>query len=186
MTLFSLLKRRNSPASSPTRPLGYWKVIVERPVRIDGIGPDRAYSAKELKEIRGNNTTSESAHPVIRKIHRSGTSPNPLHGLFSEEIDGKQVVVEYHADSELRDTEQVPLLEDGGIDAFIEREVLRYTSDAWYDPGKVKVGYEINFNRYFYKPEPLRSLEEIRADILALEQESDGLLEEIVGTTNTP
>ena len=170
----------------PNETFGYWKVTVERPVRIDGIDRDRVYSAKELKELRGNGTPSESAHPVIRKIHRSGISPDPLHGFFPMEIDGKRVVVEYHPDTELRDTEQVPLLEDGGIDAFIEREVLRYSPDAWYDPDKVKVGYEISFNRYFYKPEPLRSLEEIRADILALERDTDGLLEEIVGATSTP
>ena len=170
----------------PNEAFGYWKVTVERPVRIDGIDPNRAYSAKELKELKGNGAPSESALPVIRKIHRSGTSPDPIHGLFPREIGGKQVLVEYHADTELRDTEQVPLLEDGGIDAFIEREVLPYSPDAWYDPDRVKVGYEISFNRYFYKPEPLRSLEEIRADILALEKDTDGLLEEIVGTTSTP
>ena len=170
----------------PNEAFGYWKVTVERPVRIDGIDPNRAYSAKELKELKGNGAPSESALPVIRKIHRSGTSPDPIHGLFPREIGGKQVVVEYHADTELRDTEQVPLLEDGGIDAFIEREVLPYSPDAWYDLDRVKVGYEISFNRYFYKPEPLRSLEEIRADILALEKDTDGLLEEIVGSTSTP
>ena len=170
----------------PNESFGYWKVTVERPVRIDGIDPDRAYSAKELKELRGNGAPSESAHPVIRKIHRSGTSPDPMHGLFPREIGGKQVVVEYHSNPELRDTEQVPLLEGGGIDAFIDREVLPYSPDAWYDPDRVRVGYEISFNRYFYKPEPLRSLEDIRADILALERDTDGLLEEIVGTTITP
>ena len=52
---------------------------------------------------------------------------------------------------------------------------------AWYDAGKVKIGYEISFNRYFYKPQPMRSLEEIRADILALETETKGLLGEIIG-----
>jgi type I restriction enzyme M protein len=54
---------------------------------------------------------------------------------------------------------------------------------AWYDPDSVKIGYEISFNRYFYKPQPLRSLEEIRADILAVEQETEGLLDEILGGT---
>ena len=52
--------------------------------------------------------------------------------------------------------------------------------DAWYSPGQVKIGYEISFTRHFYKPKPMRSLEEIRADILALEQESEGLLEGIL------
>ena len=60
-------------------------------------------------------------------------------------------------------------------------EVLPYVPDAWYDPAGVKVGYEINFNRYFYKPKALRSLEEIRADLLAVDKEAEGLLAEIVG-----
>jgi type I restriction enzyme M protein len=53
--------------------------------------------------------------------------------------------------------------------------------DAWLDESSVKIGYEISFNRYFYKPQPLRTLDEIRADILALERETEGLLNEIVG-----
>ncbi|MFN5515450.1 MAG: SAM-dependent DNA methyltransferase, partial [Cyanobacteriota bacterium] len=79
------------------------------------------------------------------------------------------------------DTEQIPLLEPGGIGAFLEREVLPYAPDAWYQPDSVKIGYEISFTRYFYKPQPLRTLDEIRGDILALERETEGLLEEIIG-----
>ena len=75
----------------------------------------------------------------------------------------------------------MPLTEEGGIDAFLRREVLPYAPDAWYAPDSVKVGYKISFTRHFYKPQPLRLLEEIRADILALEQETEGLLMEIVG-----
>ena len=91
-------------------------------------------------------------------------------------------MVEYEPDSELRDTEQIPLLEEGGIEAFLRREVLPYAPDAWYDPASVKTGYEVSFTRYFYKPQPLRSLEEIRADILSLYKETAGLLENIIGT----
>ena len=61
------------------------------------------------------------------------------------------------------------------------REVLPYAPDAWYDPASVKTGYEISLTRYFYQPQPLRALEEIRGDILALEQETEGLLDEIIG-----
>ena len=107
--------------------------------------------------------------------------PIPLHGLFAATISGKPSVVEYEPDSDLRDTEQVPLLEDGGIEAFIKREVLPHAADAWYDPESIKIGYEISFTRYFYKPQPLRTLEEIRVDILALEKETEGLLGEIIG-----
>ena len=95
-------------------------------------------------------------------------------------VDGKPCVVEYEPDPELRDTEQVPLLEEGGIEAFLRREVLSYTPDAWLDESKTQIGYEISFTRHFYKPQPLRTLDEIRADILALEKETEGLLGEIV------
>ncbi len=88
--------------------------------------------------------------------------------------------MEYEADRELRDTEQIPLTEEGGIEAFLRREVLPYAPDAWYVASSVKVGYEISFTRHFYKPTPLQSLEEIRADILALERETEGVLEGIL------
>ena len=92
-----------------------------------------------------------SAPPIIRKIHKRGVEPDPLRGLFATTIDGRPVVVEYEPDSDLRDSEQIPLTELGGIDAFLEREVLPYAADAWYRPDKVKIGYEISFTRYFYK-----------------------------------
>ena len=160
---------------------GYWKVTVDRPLRIEGIDTNRAYKAKEIKELKGTGTVSEDAPPIIKKIHKAGTEPDPIRGLFEACIDGKPRVVEYEPDTDLRDTEQIPLTEDGGIEAFLEREVLPHAADAWYLADKVKIGYEISFTRYFYKPQPMRSLEEIRADILALEQETEGLLGEIVG-----
>ena len=104
-----------------------------------------------------------------------------LHGLFPATVKGEPVVVEYEPDPDLRDTEQVPLLEDGGVDAFLLREALPYAHDAWYTPSSVKTGYEINFNRHFYQPQPMRPLEEIRADILALERETEGLLGQVLG-----
>ena len=90
-------------------------------------------------------------------------------------------MVEYEPDTDLRDTEQIPLQEEGGIEAFLRREVLPYAANAWYQAESVKTGYEISFTRYFYKPQPMRTLEEIRADILALERETEGLLGEIIG-----
>ena len=59
--------------------------------------------------------------------------------------------------------------------------MLPHAPDAWIEENKTEIGYEINFNRYFYKPQPLRSLEAIRTDILALEKETEGLLDQIVG-----
>jgi type I restriction enzyme M protein len=59
--------------------------------------------------------------------------------------------------------------------------VLPYALDAWIDESKTEVGYDISFNSYFFKPQPLRSLETIRADIIALEKETEGLLTQIIG-----
>jgi len=84
------------------------------------------------------------------------------------------------ADSELTDTEQIPFTYEGGIEAFFEKEVKPYTKDAWIDQKQTKIGYEISFTKYFYKPIELRSLEDITADIKALEVETKGLLGKIL------
>jgi type I restriction enzyme M protein len=165
----------------PNTAFGYWKVAVERPLRLKGIDPDLAYSPKEIKALKDTAERAEDAPPVISKIHKKGAALDPLRGLFGVAINGKPAVVEYEPDPDLRDTEQVPLLEEGGIEAFLTREVLPHASDAWYVPDSVKTGYEISFARYFYKPQPLRTLEEIRAEILAVEKETEGLLSEIIG-----
>jgi type I restriction enzyme M protein len=164
------------------REFGYWKVTVERPLRLTGIDPDQAYTPKEIKELRKDHEVREDAPPIIRKIHKPGKAqPDPLHGLFEVKIKGKKCVLEYEPDSELRDTEQVPLLEEGGLEAFIRREVLPFAPDAWVAPGVTKVGYEMSFIRYFHKPQVVRSLEAIRADILDLDHQTEGLLLNIVG-----
>jgi type I restriction enzyme M protein len=82
-------------------------------------------------------------------------------------------------DSELRDYENVPLKED--IEAYFAREVLPHVPDAWIDHDKTKIGYEISFTRYFYQYQPLRSLAEIQADILALEEKTHGRTKDIIG-----
>ncbi len=105
-----------------------------------------------------------------------------MHGRFEVEMDSEPAVVEYEPDTELRDSEQVPLLEEGGIEAFFRREVLPYVPDAWIDSAKTRIGYEISFTRHFYKPKPLRSLKEIKADLEGLQAEAEGLLEKIVTT----
>ena len=160
---------------------GYWKVTVERPLRIAGADSNRAYKAAEIKRLKEDCERVKNAPPVIRKVHKRGAEPDPLRGLFATTINGRRAVVEYEPDTDLRDTEQIPLQEDGGIDAFLRREVLPYAADAWYQSGGVKVGYEISFTRYFYRPQPMRTLDEIRADILALERETEGILSEILG-----
>ena len=79
------------------------------------------------------------------------------------------------------DKEQVPFSYEGGIEAFIENEVKPYNPLAYTKPGTEKIGYELSFTKYFYQPVQLRTLEEITADIRAVEAETDGLLDEIMG-----
>jgi type I restriction enzyme M protein len=136
-------------------------------------------AAPDLKQIlKAVSWRVDTAPPVIAKVHKPGkVKADPLRGLFEATVDGKPAVVEYEPDADLRDTEQVPLLEEGGIEAFIRREVLPYTPDAWIKEDATRIGYEISFTRHFYKPQPLRTLEEISADILAIEKEAEGLLD---------
>ena len=166
----------------PNEAFGYWKVTVDRPLRIEGIDPGRQHKAAEIREMKSTGTRSETAPPVIKRIHRRGAEPDPLRGLYPATIDGKEAVVEYEPDNELRDTEQIPLLDNGGIEGFLRREVLPYAGDAWYVAGSVKVGYEISFNRYFYRPVAMRLLDEIRGDILELERKTEGLMSGILGS----
>jgi type I restriction enzyme M protein len=136
-------------------------------------------AATDLKQVlKAVSWRVETAPPVVAKVHKpSKAQADPLRGRFEATLDGKPVIVEYEPDSDLRDTEQVPLLEDGGIEAFIRREVLPYTPDAWIKADATRIGYEVSFTRHFYKPQPLRTLQEISADILAIKKEAEGLLD---------
>lgn len=126
----------------------------------------------------------ETAPPVIAKRSKlkAGDFFEPDYdGAYLEIVGNDRFMLEYEADTDLRDTEQVPLKEPGGVDAFFAREVLPHAPDAWIAMDATKIGYEISFARYFYKPTPLRTLDQIRADILKLEAQTDGLLLKIVG-----
>lgn len=150
------------------------------------------FPAADLKQVlKAVSWRVETAPPVIAKVHKPGKGgraaaiqADPLRGLFQlpspaggRGAGDEGTVVEYEPDSDLRDTEQVPLLENGGIKAFIRREVLPYTPDAWIKEDATKIGYEVSFTRHFYRPQPLRTLKEISADILAIEKEAEGLLD---------
>jgi type I restriction enzyme M protein len=165
---------------------GYSKVLVERPLRLAGVDRGRLYSAAEIRKLKDAAERDENAQPIIKNVHKLWTAADPLLGRFEAEVDGKTRVVDYEPDTDLRDSEQVPLTEPAGewrdgIEAFLRREVLPYAPDAWVDETKTKIGYEISFTRHFYQPKPLRTLDEIRADIRALEAETDTLLSDIVG-----
>ena len=83
-------------------------------------------------------------------------------------------------DKTLRDKEQVPLTYEGGIEAFVRNEILPYTPDAIVNTDNYVIGYELSFTKYFYKPKQLRTLDEIRADIRAIEESTKGLLNQIL------
>jgi HsdM N-terminal domain len=166
----------------PHRDANQWLELAERAARGQEGMRWTANKTKLLLSQQGER--DEAVAPLIAKVFKPGKQiADPLQGLFSVKMEEGERVAQVEPDPEMRDSEQVPLLEDGGIEAFLQREVLPYAPDAWYVPGSVKIGYEVSFTRYFYKPKPLRTLEEIRADILALEKETEGLLGEIVGGT---
>lgn len=98
------------------------------------------------------------------------------YGYFSTDKKGEYML--YETESELRDSESIPLKDN--IQEYFLKEVKPYIEESWIALDSVKIGYELSFNKYFYQPVPLRSLEEVTKEILALEQEGDGLLAEIL------
>ena len=165
----------------PNASFGYRKITIERPLRITGVDPERVYSAAEIKKLRDDGERDANAAAIIKKVYPANMEPDPIRGLFATTIKGKPTVVGYEPVPGTRDTEQVPLLAHGGIDCFMQREVLPFAPTAWFRPSNVKVGYEINFNLHFYKPQPMRSLDEIVTDIVTLESESEALFASLIG-----
>jgi type I restriction enzyme M protein len=100
----------------------------------------------------------------------------PEYGYYPTNRGGEYL--QYETESDLRDSENVTLTED--IHTYFMREVKPHVAEAWINLEATKIGYEISFNKYFYRHKPLRSLEEVSADILMLEAESDGLIAEIL------
>ena len=133
----------------------------------------------------------ETAQKVVKKVHKF--TPQKLEeklehlgckredladfGLYATGKEGEYI--EYESEGDLRDSENIPLAED--IHNYFLKEVKPYVPEAWINLDSVKIGYEISFNKYFYKHKPLRSIEEVTADILELEKQSDGLIKEILG-----
>jgi len=124
-----------------------------------------SYEEGELCKIFDNDDFGYTKVTVERLLKKNGKIVKDSKG-------------EAKPDSSLRDYEKVPLKDD--IDKYFEKEVKPHVPDAWMERSKDKIGYEISFTKYFYKYKPLRPLEEITADILKLEKETEGLLEEIL------
>ena len=146
-------------------------------------------SAANLKTIaRAMSETDSKANPVIKKEHKLNSKDIEMlmdvygidRSLFADYgyyVSGENGYVEYEADSDLRDTEKIPVKED--IYEYFQREVCPYVEDAWINLPSTKIGCEISFNKYFYKPVPLRSLEENERDILELDRESQGFIQSL-------
>lgn len=118
-------------------------------------------AAKDKKDLLGAvSWTDPKAAAVIKKKNKDGS-------------------IEYVSDPALKDYENIPLKED--IQTFFEREVIPFADDAWWNEDETKIGYEINFNKYFYQYTPPRNKADIAADLFAIEHETENLLKEIVG-----
>ena len=171
------------------REFGYWQITVERPLRLR-VHPDADLTQGKLKpaEIEACRKAMQSVSPdtPLDDWNRYATALGLKKPLLKKlrplitSTDPECVPVEGEADPALRDTEQVPLLYEGGIDAFMQHEVLPYAPDARVDESKTVIGYELSFTKYFYKPVQLRSRETISEEIRALEAQTDGLLNEIL------
>src|SRR5690606_17369988 len=111
-------------------------------------------------------------------LHHLGCAVDqlPLFGYYP--TGAKNEYITYETESDLRDSEQISLNETI-IDYFI-REVQPHVAEAWINLDSVKIGYEISFNKYFYQHTPLRSIAEIKDELLKLEEQADGLLADIL------
>lgn len=175
---------------------GYWNVTVDRPLRLR-VFPEREIPEKdekgkvlfkkhtELLDVR--QAVQEAAKTALfddwdafaKATKLKKTQLKKIRPYITEtDPEAKEVAGE--ADPELRDTENIPFQYEGGIHTFIEKEVLPYAPDAYVDEEKTKIGYEISFTKYFYKPVKLRDMKDILASLAELEKESEGVMDDIV------
>lgn len=169
----------------------YWSVTVERPLRLrvnpDGVIPADVFKkADELAAVRKAIASVPSGTPLddwaaFAKATKLKATVLKKIRPFITVKDANANPVSGEADSDLRDTELIPFTYEGGIEGFMKNEVLSYAPDAWIDEKKTQIGYEISFNKYFYRPVNLRSMDEIIASLNELEKEADGMLAGIVG-----
>ncbi|GAA3915935.1 class I SAM-dependent DNA methyltransferase [Litoribacillus peritrichatus] len=164
-----------------------YELTIKRACKAEGI----SLEAKEKKQITAAvSWKNPEAKKVIKKVHKN-TQPNPLYGLFEVEVNGKQQVIEYKPDGDLRDNENVDLDPSQTVndlnEAYFKKEVQPHVPDAWIDANKCDVqdgeigivGYEIPFNRHFYEYQPPRDLVDIDADLDAVSAEIMKLLQEV-------
>lgn len=169
----------------------YWSVTVERPLRLR-VNPDAVIPAdvfKKADELAAVNKAIASVPAgtpfddwaAFAKATKLKTTVLKKIRPFITVKDANAKPITGEADSDLRDTELIPFTYEGGIEGFMKNEVLSYAPDAWIDEKKTQIGYEISFNKYFYRPVNLRSMDEIIASLNELEKEADGMLAGIIG-----
>lgn len=170
---------------------GYWAITVECPLRLR-IFPNRSIPADTFKKADELTTVQKSILSIPAGTPLDDwTAFGKATGLkaamlkkirpFITEKDETAQPVEGEPDADQRDTEMVPFIYEGGIDAFMQDEVLPYVSGAWVDEKRTVIGYEISFAKYFYKPTPLRKMREIMAELEQLENTSAGMLTDVIG-----
>ena len=168
----------------------YWTITVERPLRLR-VFPDRVIpadtfkKADELASVKRALASVPAGTPLddwasFAKATKLKAGVLKKIRPFITEKNSAAQPVEGEPDVDLRDTENVPFTYDGGIEAFMRDEVLTYAPDAYVDEKKTTIGYEVSFTKYFYKPIELRDMNDILANLNALEQEADGVLTEIM------
>lgn len=120
-----------------------------------------------------------SGDKLSKLLHKLGCGKDDLADFGYYATGSKDEYITYETSTDLRDSENVPVKES--IHAYFQREVKPHVEEAWVDMDSAKIGYEISFNKYFYRHKPLRSVEDVGAEIIALEQQSDGLIAQILG-----
>ncbi|WP_254527501.1 MULTISPECIES: class I SAM-dependent DNA methyltransferase [unclassified Sphingobacterium] len=125
---------------------------------------------KKIEKLQG-----DKLHQLLNHLG-CGEEDLPYFGYYATSKSGEYII--YETESDLRDSEQIPLSET--ILTYFKREVVPHVEEAWINLDSVKIGYEISFNKYFYQHTPLRALQDITKDLLALEEQSDGLLADIL------
>ena len=187
---------------------GYWQVTVERPLRLQVVYEKETIHAK-LVSLKIKPELHTSIIETLEKLYSSESKMNwniwarsllkikgvtlstinKLRPLITNRCSDAEPVladIKSHSslslepDSDLRDTEQIPLLYEGGISSFMKNEILPFANDAFVDDSKTVIGYELSFNKYFYKPVKLREIDDILTDIKSIENETDGLLNAIL------
>ena len=134
------------------------------------------YDESAEKVIKNTQKLRDEKLDLLLQHLNCTTEQLPNYGYYPSGKKDEYII--YETQSDLRDTESVPLQEN--IHTYFLREVKPHVPDAWIDLDKTKIGYEISFNKYFYQHKPLRSIEEVTKDILELEKQSEGVISEIL------